>query len=144
MNAVLFTDKNGESVWNRNGTVSMAIDSKNETIDLNTGYINSERHIMWIKGNDEEVVEKQVNALIKSINSGKLATIRVFSKTPFYTKADGTPQEQDINPQTGELLGRYSQVRLCPADKAVEMNRSFVEVEVKATEEVGEDVKMNA
>lgn len=141
MNAVLFTDKNGETVWNRNGVVSMAIDSTKETFDLNTGFVNSERHIMWIKGNDEEVVERQVNALITSINSGKLATIRVFSKTPFYTKSDGSPQDQDINPTTGETLGRYSQVRLCPAHKVAELHRQFVEVEVEATPE---DVEMNA
>jgi len=68
--------------------------------------------------------------VIDAINAGKLATYRAFSKTPFFDT-----QESDINPSTAEVLNRYSQVRLCPADKYMELNRQYVEVPVSVKAE---------
>lgn len=124
MNAKRFA-KDGQTTWESNGTFSGAIETINQSVDLTTGFAREEKNLMWIKGNSEEIVSKQIEALIKSINNGQLATVRVFSKNPFYKD-----QPQDINPSTGEQLGRYSQVRLCPSSKYNELNRSYVENEV--------------
>ena len=124
MNATKFV-KDGKSVWTNGKIVSSAIQNVTEgTLNLETGFINpDEKHIMFIKGNSEAAVTKQVDMVINAINAGKLATYRAFSKTPFYDT-----QESDMNPSTGEILNRYSQVRLCPADKFMELNRQFVAV----------------
>ena len=124
MSATKFV-KDGKSVWTNGKIVSSAIQNVTEgTLNLETGFINpDEKHIMFIKGNNEVAVTKQVATIIEAINAGKLSTYRVFSKTPFYDT-----QESDINPSTGEVLNRYSQVRLCPADKFMELNRQFVAV----------------
>ena len=124
MNATKFV-KDGKSVWTNGKIVSSAIQNVTEgTLNLETGFINpDEKHIMFIKGNSEAAVTKQVDMVINAINAGKLATYRAFSKTPFYDT-----QESDMNPSTGEVLNRYSQVRLCPADKFMELNRQFVAV----------------
>ena len=124
MNATKFV-KDGKSVWTNGKIVSSAIQNVTEgTLNLETGFINpDEKHIMFIKGNSEASVAKQVDMVISAINAGKLATYRAFSKTPFYDT-----QESDMNPSTGEVLNRYSHVRLCPADKFMELNRQFVAV----------------
>ena len=124
MSATKFV-KDGKSVWTNGKIVSSAIQNVTEgTLNLETGFINpDEKHIMFIKGNSEASVTKQVDMVINAINAGKLATYRAFSKTPFYDT-----QESDMNPSTGEVLNRYSQVRLCPADKFMELNRQFVAV----------------
>ena len=124
MSATKFV-KDGKSVWTNGKIVSSAIQNVTEgTLNLETGFINpDEKHIMFIKGNSEASVAKQVDMVIAAINAGKLATYRAFSKTPFYDT-----QESDMNPSTGEVLNRYSQVRLCPADKFMELNRQFVAV----------------
>lgn len=124
MNATKFS-KDGKSVWTNGKIVSSAIQNVTEgTLNLETGFINpDEKHIMFIKGNSEAAVTKQVDMVINAINAGKLSTYRAFSKTPFYDT-----QESDMNPSTGEVLNRYSQVRLCPADKFMELNRQFVAV----------------
>lgn len=124
MNATKFV-KDGKSVWTNGKIVSSAIQNVTEgSLNLETGFINpDEKHIMFIKGNNEAAVTKQVDMVINAINAGKLATYRAFSKTPFYDT-----QESDMNPSTGEVLNRYSQVRLCPADKFMELNRQFVAV----------------
>ena len=124
MSATKFV-KDGKSVWTNGKIVSSAIQNVTEgSLNLETGFINpDEKHIMFIKGNSEASVAKQVDMVISAINAGKLATYRAFSKTPFYDT-----QESDMNPSTGEVLNRYSQVRLCPADKFMELNRQFVAV----------------
>ena len=124
MSATKFV-KDGKSVWTNGKIVSSAIQNVTEgSLNLETGFINpDEKHIMFIKGNSEAAVTKQVDMVINAINAGKLATYRAFSKTPFYDT-----QESDMNPSTGEVLNRYSQVRLCPADKFMELNRQFVAV----------------
>ena len=124
MSATKFV-KDGKSVWTNGKIVSSAIQNVTEgTLNLETGFINpDEKHIMFIKGNSEASVAKQVDMVINAINAGKLATYRAFSKTPFYDT-----QESDMNPSTGEVLNRYSQVRLCPVDKYMELNRQFVAV----------------
>ena len=137
MNATKFS-KDGKSVWTNGKIVSSAIQNITEgSLNLETGFINpDEKHLMFIKGNSEAAVTKQVDMVISAINAGKLATYRAFSKTPFYDT-----QDSDINPSTGEVLNRYSQVRLCPADKFMELNRQFVAVVAK---EVAEPVAAEA
>lgn len=131
MSATKFS-KDGKSVWTNGKIVSSAIQNVTEgSLNLETGFINpDEKHIMFIKGNSEASVIKQTQTVIDAINAGKLATYRVFSKTPFYDT-----QESDMNPSTGEVLNRYSQVRLCPADKYMELNRQYVVVPVAVANE---------
>jgi hypothetical protein len=129
MNATKFS-KDGKSVWTNGTTISCAVQNINESFNLETGFIVEEKHIMFIKGNNEATVVKQTQAVIDAINAGKLATYRAFSKTPFYEI-----QESDINPSTGEVLNRYSQVRLCPVDKYMELNRQYVTVPVTVANE---------
>ena len=131
MSATKFV-KDGKSVWTNGKIVSSAIQNVTEgSLNLETGFINpDEKHIMFIKGNSEASVAKQVDMVINAINAGKLATYRAFSKTPFYDT-----QESDMNPSTGEVLNRYSQVRLCPADKYMELNRQYVVVPVAVAAE---------
>jgi hypothetical protein len=135
MSAIKFV-KDGKSVWTNGKIVSSAVQNINESFNLETGFITEEKHLMFIKGNSEVSVTKQVDMVISAINAGKLATYRAFSKTPFYVT-----QESDINPSTGEVLNRYSQVRLCPADKFMELNRQFVAVVAK---EVAEPIAAEA
>lgn len=137
MYAKKFVSDKNESVWNNNGgIISVAVETNRESMDLTTGWLNSEKHVFFIKGKDEESLLKQQEQVINALNNGKLATIRVFSKTPFHSK-----DKPDINPEKGEVLDRYSQVRLCPASEYSKLNRTFVETAVEAVEE---EVEMNA
>ena len=140
MDAKKFVDKDGNSVWTKETTdgrtqTSVCVETTLESIDFNTGYINEEKALMWIKGTNTETVLKQQDSVIKMINKGQVATYRAFSKTPFY---EG--QAEDINPTTEVALGRYSQVRLCPAEKRAELHRQYVVVEEVAKEP---EVKVN-
>ena len=129
MSATKFV-KDGKSVWTNGNIVSSAIQNVNSSFNLETGFVTEEKHIMFIKGNSEASVVKQTQTVIDAINAGKLATYRAFSKTPFYDT-----QESDMNPSTGEVLNRYSQVRLCPVDKFMELNRQYVVVPVTVATE---------
>ena len=123
MSAIRFV-KDGKSVWTNGKIVSSAIQNVTEgTLNLETGWETPTKNIMFLKGNDEASISARAETVIKAINAGQLMTCRVFSKTPFYDT-----QESDMNPSTGEVLNRYSQVRLCPADKFMELNRQFVAV----------------
>jgi hypothetical protein len=128
MNAKKFVDVNQNSVWTKEladgrTQTSVCVEVNDEVLDLNTGYIREEKSLVWLKGMSSEVVLRQQENVIKMVNNGTLKPFRAFSKTPFY---DG--QEEDINPQTEAKLGRYSQVRLCPADQHATLHRQYVTV----------------
>lgn len=112
-------------------TISMCVDVNDQSLDLTNGFVREERMLFWVKGNSEESVAKNVDMLVANINKGTLRAYRAFSVAPFYTG-----QTVDINPQTNAPLGRYSQVRLCPANKFDELHRQFVVNEVVATENI--------
>ena len=121
MNAIEF-NKDGKTVWTSSkGTVSKAIQAIDETFNMETGFITEEKFIYWVKGNSEEAIDKQLPTIIKAINNGKLRLYRALSHTPF---VEG--QDSDINPSTGKVLNRYSQTRMCPADKFESLHRQFV------------------
>lgn len=134
MNAKKFI-KDDQTQWsNEDGSVhSAAVETSNESLDLETGFAREEKNIMWIKGNSAELVAKQVIDVVDKINKGKLATYRAFSATPFY---DG--QDPDINPTTEEVLvpTRYSSVKLCVAEQYNALNRQFVTPKVVEQPEV--------
>jgi hypothetical protein len=112
-------------------TISMCVDVTDESLDLTTGFVREERMLFWVKGNSAESVKKNVDVLIATINRGTLRAYRAFSNSPFYAG-----QSSDINPTTGTILNRYSQVRLCPSAQFDTLHRQYVvNVEV-ATEEV--------
>ena len=114
-------EKEGQNIWKKNGLFSGCIKTTSESFDPETGFMNVVTHINWVKGNSEEVVERMITSVSKMIETGKLVPYRVFSLTPIYTG-----QEEDINPQTQALLGRYSQSRLGTQAKALEMDRTFI------------------
>ena len=126
MKAQIF-EKDGQKVWTKettNGTVvSGCVEIVEESLDLVTLFAREEKSMVWIKGNSEELVNRQLNAVITNVKSGVLRPYRQFSETPFY---EGQPQ--DINPTTNVELGRYSQVRLCPSAKHAELHRQYVVV----------------
>ena len=141
-NAKKFVDKDGKSVWTSetNDIVSMCVEVNEESLDMNTLFVREEKSLVWLKGNSVEAVTRNQDAVIASINKGLIRPYRAFSETPFY---EG--QEQDINPTTNAQLGRYSQVRLCPADKHTSLHRQFVTVAtpvvVAEQPKVGADVE---
>lgn len=126
-------EKDGKTLFmsKDNKTFSMCADVENESLDLTTGFVRTERMLFWVKADNEATVTSSVNALIANINKGVLKAYRAFSTEPF--SAVDTP---DINPSTGEVLNRYSQVRLCPAAKFDELHRQFVVNAVVAIENV--------
>ena len=71
MSATKFV-KDGKSVWTNGKIVSSAIQNVTEgSLNLETGFINpEEKHIMFIKGNSEASVVKQVDMVINAINAG--------------------------------------------------------------------------
>jgi hypothetical protein len=128
MNAKRFS-KDDQTVWSKdaivNGeprtVVSACVEVIDEVLNPVTLFVTEEKSMVWIKGNSEELVDKTINSVIKQINSGAIKPYRAFSETPFY---DG--QDEDINPTTEVALGRFSQVRLCPADKHASLHRQFI------------------
>lgn len=114
-------EKDGETIWVKGSKFSGCIKTTSESFDSETGFMNVDTHINWVKGNSEEVVERTITNVSKMIETGKLVPYRVFSLTPIYAG-----QEEDINPQTNAPLGRYSQSRFGTPDKALEMDRTFI------------------
>lgn len=121
MKSWLSTDKNGVEL------VSVAIQANETTLNYETNFINEEKYVHWIKGRSEEQALTVANAQIALINAGKLTLARVFSEEPFFVKADGTPEDMDINPSTGESLGRYSKSVICTPERKLAIHRTFVE-----------------
>ena len=117
-------EKDGQKIWEKNGLFSGCIKATQETFNPENGFITETKHMNWVKGNSEEVVERMIASVSSMIETGKLVPYRVFSLTPIYAG-----QEEDINPQTNVPLGRYSQSRLGSPEKALEMDRTFIEVE---------------
>lgn len=127
MKAQIF-EQDGKKLWTKeatNGTtvVSGCVEIVEESLDLNTLFVREEKSMVWIKGNSEELVTKQLNTVIANVKNGTLRPYRQFSETPFY---EG--QAQDINPTTQAELGRYSQVRLCPSAQHATLHRQYVTV----------------
>lgn len=131
-------EKDGQTEWTKAGVngaqdqISSAIDVDMTSLNLTSGQINNERLLFWVRGNDVETVKMIVGHTITQIKSGAVLAYREFSKTPFY---EG--QTSDINPSTQEVLNRFSQVKLCPANKFNELHRQYV-----VTEEVKEEVTL--
>jgi len=128
MNAKKFVDQNQNAVWTKDladgrTQTSVCVEVNDEVLDLTTGYIREEKSLVWLKGMSSEVVLRQQDSVIKMINNGTLKPYRALSKIPFY---EG--QSEDINPSTEQPLGRYSQVRLCPADQHASLHRQYVNV----------------
>lgn len=117
-------EKDGQTIWEKNGIFSGCIKATQETFNPENGFVSETKHMNWVKGNSEEIVERTITNVSKMIETGKLVPFRVFSLTPIYAG-----QEEDINPQTEVKLGRYSQSRLGTQAKALEMDRTFIEVE---------------
>jgi len=131
MKALLFT-KDGIQFWvsiDKNGVelFSVAIQASETTLNYETNFVNEEKYVHWIKARTAELATEIAKQQITLINAGKLTLARVFSEEPFFVKADGTPEDMDINPQTGESLGRYSKSVLCTPERKLQIHRSFVE-----------------
>ena len=92
-----------------------------------------ESNIVWVGHNNVELLKRQQQAMVDAVNSGKLRAYRVYSDTPFYNG-----QEQDINPSTGEKLGRYSQARMCTPENYLSVHRQFVVNTPKVAEPVAQ------
>jgi hypothetical protein len=119
-------EKDGQTIWEKGNVVSGCIKTTSEAFDPETGFVAETKHMNWIKGNTEEIVERTITSVTKMIQDGKLVPYRVFTEEPAY---DG--HEEDINPTTQAKLGRYSQSRLGTPEKALEMDRKFITVEAK-------------
>lgn len=134
MNAIKFVDQNEKSMWSKEiadgRTIYSACVEVNDTVlDLVTLFDRNEKSLVWIKSENADTLVKTQESVIKQINNGVLKPYRAFSEKPFY---EG--QEEDINPSTEAKLGRYSQVRLCPADKHASLHRQYVVETVSVAE----------
>jgi len=119
-------EKDGQKIWENGNIFSGCIKTTSEEFNPETGFVAETKHMNWVKGNSEEIVERTIGIVTKQLNAGNLVPYRVFSETPIY---EG--QEEDINPTTQAKLGRYSQSRLGTPAKALEMDRKFITVEAK-------------
>lgn len=108
--------------------VSVALHCTEETFNPQTGFIQVEKFMYWIKGATLELVERNLKVILEQINKGVFVPFRVFSTEPMY---DG--QQPDVNPSTQEPMDRYSQVRLGSKKQALELHRTYVEIPVDAT-----------
>ncbi len=119
-------EKDGQSVWVKpledgREIVSVAVVTEETTLDLETLFERTEKNIIWLKSENAETLAKTQENVMSQLVKGTIKPYRQFSETPFY---DG--QSEDINPITNVGLGRYSQVRLCPADKHASLHRQYV------------------
>lgn len=129
MKAIKFVDKDNQSLWSKETAEgktihSVCIEVTDTTLDLETLFERTEKLLVWIKSEDQASLLNTQNEKIQQINAGIFKPYRKFSKTPFYNG-----QEQDVNPSTGALLGRYSEVKLCVAAKHAELHRQYVVLE---------------
>ena len=146
--AKAFVKEDGQDVWSyetSNGetynTVGIEVTEEGFSIVDGIPRPTIERNIVWVGHNNVELLKRQQQAMIDAVNSGKLRAYRAYSDTPFYNG-----QEQDINPSTGEKLGRYSQARMCTPENYLSVHRQFVVntpkvVEPVAQPKVGADVE---
>ena len=141
MKAIKF-EKDGQSIWSNEladgrtfSSVCVQVDST--VLNLETLVDRNERSMVWLKSDNTETLAKTQEAVIKQINTGVLSPYRAFSETPFY---EG--QSEDINPQTEQPLGRYSEVRLCPSAKHATLHRQFVVTESIVTSQAQPAIKL--
>jgi hypothetical protein len=135
MNAEIF-EQEGKTVWVNNDIHSVGIMAESSSLNLETGFVQDEKFMYWIKANSEESAKSNAIATVKKVNSGALTMARVFSTKPFYPE-----QGSDINPKTGVVLDRYSKVVLCTPTRRDDIHRTFVaESTVVANEEIAQVV----
>lgn len=129
MKVIRFESEDKQTLWekdNGNGAVfSGAVHMSEEMLNPMTGFVNESKWLFWVKSNSAEATERNLTLLIANIKKGIMRPYRVYSETPFW-EAD----TEDINPSTGDSLGRYSQVRLGSAKQALELDRSYIEIPV--------------
>ncbi len=138
--------QDNKSVWSKpledgRTIYSVCVEVNNSVLDMRTLFERNEKSMIWLKSEDEARLLEQQKSVINQINAGNILPYREFSATPFY---EG--QDQDINPQTEEPLGRYSQVRLCPASQHATLHRQYVVVSapVVAEQAVEETAEVKA
>lgn len=133
-----------QTVWEREtsngGTIfSGAIMCSEERLNLSAkgnAFLQSEKILVWVKAQTEEALERAIQMAMDGLKSGQIVAIREFSETPFHAK-----NTQDINPETGEELNRYSRTRLVSKNDA-HLHRTWVTpetVEVSQTQQVTEE-----
>lgn len=124
MNTVSRFVKEGQSVWNSKsdaGKVSGAL--VQETMSVSeTGFVQSDKNIFWVKANNETELDFGLKLIEAQLKSGVKKLYKVYSKTPFY---EG--QTSDINPKTGEVLGRYSEVRVGLFEDATKLHKQYID-----------------
>lgn len=122
-------DTLGQTTWtNEDETVfSGALDVNDFNFNYETGFVDEQRKIAWIKAKSQAMLDFMLDFQMKAVVKGDVKAFREFSNEPFYPE-----QTHDINPTTGEnIVGeagglRYSQVRLCPASQFEAKNRAYV------------------
>lgn len=128
MKAQKFIDKTGKSSFvSAKGTYSEAIQQISVSMDAN-GNINEDNLIFFIRHEKPETVQAMLKLVLANIESGKNKLYKVFSKMPFYEN-----QKSDINPKTGEILGRFSKVLIGSVEVADNQHKSYVESVVAKT-----------
>lgn len=123
-----FIGEEDKKVWitgsEENPVFSACLKAVDKVFNPETGFENIRTHMIWVKTTESiDAVEALVVNVAKLINTGKFVPYAVFSDTPFF---DG--DTEDINPTTELALGRYSSTRLGSASKALDLDRTYVEV----------------
>lgn len=107
---------------------SGAVETTDKVMDYDTGFSRNERRIAWIKTTDSEKdLDGTIDMVIKDIKAKKIAIARLFVDEPLYDT-----HLEDINPSTGEKLGRWSYNKLVPTSKFAELDKSQMDETLKA------------
>lgn len=132
-----FVSEDAQEVWEKEFKTQVgdtqtifsgAVEINERVRDLDTGFGRNERRIVWVKTTDSlEGLEEDIATVISDLKAKRLAVVRQYSEEPIW---DG--HEEDINPSTGDALGRWSIVKLAPFAKASELDKTYMSDELKA------------
>ena len=126
MKSIQRFSKDSQLVWPskaNDGKVSGAIQTEHLTVG-ETGFIQNEKLIFWLKANNAEQLEMGIAMIEAQLKSGARVLYKVYSEEPFYAS-----QESDINPSTGESLGRYSETRIGSPTDALAKHKQYVSLQ---------------
>ena len=137
---IIRLEKEGKTVWKNTSGVSGCLRVETQAFSVEQMRNTKETFMAWIKSFDEESLDATIDMVEANIKNGTYVMYKVFSKTPFYVKSDGTPQQKDRrgtdDGTLGEEMDRYSQTLMGSKADAGRLHRTTI---VPALEQATKD-----
>lgn len=134
-----FVGDDQQKVWekemDKGGTFySGCIKTVSDGFDMTTGIATEAKHMNWVKANSLELLERTITVVTNQLKAGRMVPYRVYTSGKLYPTHELDRMGTNDGSEGAEIAGRYSDTRLGTPEKALELDKTFIEMPVdKAT-----------